>query len=693
MIAWLLASAAAASPEALHALRDEFGGWANRATAADRAADYDRACRQGWRPACAPEAWLDDAGRPDGARLAEVLAPFCERGDDLACFAMHRFAAPHLSPGDLVRRCDDGFAPACTAAAGIEERQARLERGCDGGDPLACHHLAEYEPDRLVDACEGGDGAACAGLADRDAGGRRERLEQACAGGFAEGCVAFAQAIEVPVEVSRDRVPDPADAALRGERHRALVRACDLGHAAGCTGAALDHHRGLGVPVDLAAAHDGFWDACQLGDGVACASLAEAILDRETEVFGITPRQLFERGCELDDRRSCRQARHFDRRQSFVARRLLKLGHTRVRPYLMVRPWLGGSGGLAATFRLPRVDEHTARRRIDLIVEPGFWDFTLGALDRRETPENFSTFSAQWRQEPVAGRPWGARAAVGSSVWQGAPIYDDEAIVAAVPGEPAEAFDLTTFVSRFDLERTVDRNPRLGVGLSLSSTTAWRSQARTEPEGTVGRAVLTLFRRAPTPEPQPLRGASSELSVYAGTSTSLGAGHVGVWFADARSIPVVTTSAHRDVLALVSDVVVGLRRGDVPGWLAHHHPPRLSPTVGSWQLLRGQPAALMRGVLPVRARAGVRWWIAEYHGLQRHLGFYVTPFVEAGVAVPDLQEPARSSWRSDGGLSATIAWRRRHALHFEALLISDLDNGGFTVAPSLVLQQVLDPWR
>ncbi len=709
---------AAADPGAergLHALRDEWGAWPNRATLDERDADYANACRLGWRPGCAPDRWRDDEGQPDPELLEAALTPACERGDVLACFAVHRFGpGPGFTTEQLYAQCEGGLAPACTMVAEAmhdadpERSRELLDRACAGTgvadaplprDPLACGRYGDRydDPVRLADACRSGDGRACASWSDHadDAAEQEARTLLGCEGGHAPSCLVVAASIEagLPAGPSLDRVPEPEEAQRRADRHDLLERACGLGELAACTEAARNRALGRGVPVDLPAAHDGYWDACQRGDGAGCVFLAEAILDRETDVFGVTPRQLYDRGCELDNSLSCVRSRTYDRRQRFATRRLLAVGYARIYPLITARPWLGSSTGLVAEVGLPRPGIHTIRRRVRLILDQGALDLAFNAFDRRATPENVSTFAGEWRQDPVVGKPWGARLAVGSQYWQGAPSYDDDALLEAVPGEATETFDLVTFVSRFDLERTVRDNPRIGVQLSLSSITAWSTLERETPEGSVGRAVLSVFRRAPTDEAMPMRGAASELSLYVGAASQLERGHTGVWLTDRRSLPVVRAGSGRPLISLTTDVAGGLRVGEVPDWLAHHHPPRLSPNLGSWQLLRGQPAALLRGKLPVRARAGMRWWIAEYHGLPRHVGFYLTPFVEAGTAVPDPAALTRTRWRSDGGLTATVTWRRRTTLHVEALLVSDLDDGGFDVVPSLLLTQLLEPWN
>ena len=694
----------------LHALRDEWRASTNRATLEERDTDYAQACRLGWSPACAPDRWRDDEGHPDPRRLVEVMQPPCDRGDVLACFAAHRFGPEALWSNDEIEaRCNDGLAPACTMLAEVlhdvdpELSRAALERACLGTvddaplpwDPLACGRYGErHERARLVDACEAEDGRACALLANNTEGDEREDwLHRACAGGDATSCHTVARVITeaLPDTPVLDEVPDPSQAQRRAERHRTLLRACGLGHLPSCTEAARDLASGRGVPVDLAAAHDGYWQACQAGDGAGCAWLAEAILDRQTQVFGVTPSELYARGCEMDHQPSCKKARRLSGQQRLSLRRLLARGHVRVLPIVGLRPWTGGTVGLTSTIDLPRVAVFEARRRVRITLEQGALDFTGRLLDRRATPENVSMFAGDWRQDAVAGKPWGVLLGAGAQWWQGAPRFDDDALQARVPGEATETFDLATVITRLDVERTATHDPRFGVQLSVAQVSAWDTKDRGASRGSVGRAVLTVFHRAPTPHPWPLRGGQSELSLYAGTSAE--GPHAGAWFSDRRAIPLVRTVAGRDALSLTSDVVAGVRRGDVPLWLEHHHPPRFTPNLGTWQLLRGQPAALMRGEAPVRARAGLRWGITEFHGLPQHLGFALEPFVEAGTVVPDLTRPRRTWWRSDGGLSATLTLRRRLAIHAEALLVSDLDDGGFDLAPSIVVSRVLEPWR
>lgn len=692
---------------ALHALRDEFHATSNRATPEELAKTYAAACQNGWRPACDPEQWRNVFGTSDPQRLSAFLEPVCEGGDALACYVLHRFVEPRFDDAALAAQCNAGFAPACTATPeGAPDRVSRLRRGCTGidgdlpfpTDPHACTALEAITGDAsvLVPACQQGDGRACRKWAQsaEDPEILRFRTSLGCDGGDAESCLGFAASYADRI-VDDDELPDPADAQARGARHAAIVRACALGNATGCTEAGFDRAQGRGVPIDLRAAHDDFWRACGLGDGAGCAALAEAILDGDTDAFGLEPRKLFDLGCNLGNPSSCRREKNFDREQRLKTRRLLRRGYARFLPFATVRPWLGGSAGLQFAVSLPKVDAYKARRQVSVLIEQGTLDFTFGVFDRRDTPENVSRFALDWRQIAVPGKPWGVLAAVGTEWWEGAPRFSDAALIEAVPGEATETFDLTTLVLRADMERT-GASARGGLRVSLSSISGWETEDRSVPAGTVGRLSLSLFRRTPTTVPQPMRGGASELTVYAGVSEGggleAGTPHVGAWFRDRRSWPLLRTRVGRDALSILTDLAAGVRQGDVPFWLGHYHRPRFSPNVGSWQLLRGQPVALMRGVAPVRARAGVRWWVGEYHGLAQHVGLYVTPFIEAGTVVPDLRQPQRTWWRSDGGLSATLTWRRRLAVHLEARLVTDLDNGGFEVAPSLMFSHLLEPW-
>lgn len=704
---------------ALHALHDEFEIGENRATEVELRADYAAACRRGWRPACAPAAWRV-AGERDVARLREVLEPECGQGDALACTVLGWHGGGPIGVDELLPICDRGFAPACTAAAGIvmgvegdvPRGTALYEKACRGvpepadaripTDPLACGFLGQVDDDpaKLETACLAEDGSSCAVWAPMaaDPAEQRRRLQLGCDGGFAASCLDFATDLGrdlPPDETTVDRVPDPADAELRADRHAAHVRACALGFGRGCTEAARDQRDGRGVPVDVTAANDAFWDACQGYDGAGCAALADAIVEGEAEGFGVPARALYQRGCDAGYGGACRSLKRFDRDQRFRLRQLAGRGYVRSVIFATARPWTGGTFGFTAAIALPKVDTITPRRRFTITLDQGAGDFTLGVLDRRETPENVSSFALDWRQDGTAEKPRAVLLAAGTQLWQGLPRFSDEALVTAVPGEATQTLDLATAVVRADIERTTLFGPRTGLGVSLAGMSGTRTDGDTASEGQVGRAVVSVRRRPQNTLPLPMQTSSSELSGYIGgtiNSPDADGVHGGAWFRDQRALLLIRTAGQRPTLSLVTDVVAGVRQGAVPFWLEHHHVPHFAPNLGNWQLLRGQPAALMRGDVPVRARAGLRWWVGEYHGLRRHLGFYVSPFIEAGAAIPNVQALDEAQWRSDGGLSATLTLRRRTAFHLEALIVSDLESGGYTLAPSLILQQLVDPW-
>ncbi|MEM6925832.1 MAG: hypothetical protein AAF602_02790, partial [Myxococcota bacterium] len=226
----------------LHALRDEWMAWPNRATEAERDADYDLACREGWRPACAPDTWRNASAERDPELLVAVLDPYCEQGDVLACYAVHRFGPePRFTPEQLFAQCEGGLAPACTYVAETVHQadtgrsRELLDRACTGTgvedaplprDPMACGRYGDRfdDPSRLADACRSGDGRACASWA-RHAESVAEseaRTALGCEGGHAESCLVLAATIQatLPIDPELDAVPEPEEAERRADRHR-----------------------------------------------------------------------------------------------------------------------------------------------------------------------------------------------------------------------------------------------------------------------------------------------------------------------------------------------------------------------------------------------------------------------------------------------------------------------------------------
>ena len=667
-----------AESQGLNALRREFQRYETGALPDELAQLYADACRRGWQPGCRHEEW--HRPEPSLQAMAEVLGPFCaESGDRTSCLAAGWRQPP--SEPELRTACVYGFAPACTElgslVVGKEPARARsLWKAACGQDVRACTELGLLDEDvsKLQEGCDGGDGSACQALAKLTEGEAAHGLHlKACELGHPRGCLDTARILGNEAALaadaySRGGVPDPAGAFNRSIRHEAHARACALGSGPGCYAHADDMLQGRGIPVDATAGQEMLLTSCNMEHGPACARLARRILDREALGYALQPRALYEQGCSYGHKASCNRFASFDKEQRRKPSQLVASGFLRLLPAITVRPYLGGSFALVGVVELPKVDAYLARRRVRFMIDSGAADYTFGLYNTQPTAENLTTLAVDWTQDP---RPWGLRVALGGELWEGAPFYGDDVGEQAWPVSPDGTYALSLVTTRVDVEQGELFGPRAGLRFSVgavgASSTVQGGEAN--PVG-LARGAVSVFQRGRIKLPVPMRGGWSELSLYGGFATGQQEQlHAGVLFTDRRSLPLLHGSTGRVALSLVTDALAGIRFGEVPGWLAHHHTARLAPNIGSWQLLRGHPAALMAGNLPVRGRAGLRWWVGEYHGFPQHLAFYVEPWIEAGAAVAQPASLPEAVWRADGGIAAIIAWRRRTSFRVEALWV------------------------
>ncbi len=234
--------------------------------AAMAAAAYERACRSGASRGCTALGVLFTQGRgveQDDAKAAALYARACDEGDAHGCTLLGVATAQGLGrPMDVAaaaalfeRACAAGDADGCRERAVLELATApaagrsALEPLCQGGDGVACDHLA-------VALLSGRGGPPDPARAVR-------LIRETCERGLPLACTHLAA-----LEREGRHVPhDKAGAAAR------LAKACEAGHAVACADLATMHGLGDGVPKDEAKARGLLERACELGLPVACARL------------------------------------------------------------------------------------------------------------------------------------------------------------------------------------------------------------------------------------------------------------------------------------------------------------------------------------------------------------------------------------------------------------------------------------
>jgi TPR repeat protein len=213
--------------------------------------------------------WMEESeARAPAARSVERMADACQRGDLEACADLglryekgHGVARDASRARELYRKaCDGGWGNGCMVF-GVARFQGSLD---ETPDPTAGIALLEK-------GCTLGEAQACviAGeLLFRGVSGRAdvpkagEFYASACRAGNIDGCVG-----EAMVLVNRG---------LHGKAVGMLRKACDEGHARGCSNLGILYEMGMGVPRELATAQELWRKACSLGSDDACSRVSRA---------------------------------------------------------------------------------------------------------------------------------------------------------------------------------------------------------------------------------------------------------------------------------------------------------------------------------------------------------------------------------------------------------------------------------
>lgn len=631
-------------PAALRALSLDRGPDEMRGTPADLEAAWADACRSGWRPACNPAAF----------------EPSCDAGDALRCLAEGWRTE---ETGDIGQAreifgtlCEGGLPRACGDLARVtpepERASARHAAACDAGVGSSCRAIS-----RVEQACTLGDGMGCL-----EAG----QPGESCALGHAQGCIAWAEGLSSTPETARQAVA-------------ALDRGCQLGSPAACTESASRLADGRGVPPDPEEASRRWITACEADHGPACRALAARILDGQAEGIAISARTLYQRGCDLEDRESCQRLARFALEQRRPPLEFVRDIDFRWFLWPNVRPYLGGSIAGVATLAVPAVDRSTSRSRLTLRFDTGAADFTFGAEDRFDQPQNHTFSSLDWTHD---ADPWGVLIGVSGLTWQGAPDFlDREESGSTWPDRPLDSFGLTATVNRLDVWHGRLFGPNTGLGLSLSSAIG--------EEDTHNRIALGLQHDRDPGDVFRMDAARLQLDGWIGTSVSGDTQAAGVVLEGNRALPLARGPGGHPHLALVVDGLVAARWGEVPRWLEHHAPARLGPDIGTWSVLRGQPATRLAASGLARGLVELRWSVGEYHGLPRPIEVFVIPFGEFAAAQRGVAE-GPVSWFGDAGASLAVSWGTHATVRADAMVVPG--NDGPAARFGLVLEQVVGPW-
>lgn len=641
---WLIASVALAfdgpSPQqaaALRAVNLDRGPDEMRGTAEDRADAWSAACQLGWRPACNPFAWTPTCtGTVDPVGCVAVGWASELQGDASAAVAAFTSA------------CDAGFARGCAEVARVREEPESQVAACDAGVGAACRWS-----DRPEDACRLGDALGCVAAGD---------LPRGCELGHGPACVAWSDTL----------AEDPA---LARSVIQVTERACALGSPEGCVRLGEGLLAGSGVPADADAASRIWWTVCDEGHGPACRYLAESVLEDEARGIAMLPRDLYQRGCDLGDAPSCTRLDSFgiDERRSvpaLVAATDLDWG---LAP--SIRPFLGGSVAVAGQLSIPRVGRRSSRRRLSLRVDVGSADFLLGLEDRYAETQDHNLYALDWRQK---GDPIGLLVAVGGFNWFGAPDFGDDPAAWAL--DPERQRDVNAAALRFDVLHERLFGPNTGVGLSISSLLSETSHSR---------AVLGITHDREPGDVVVMDAGRFDVAGWVGVSPESQAALGAVVTAE-RVQPLLRGPAGHPLLSLAVDGLASLRWGDVPDWLEHHAPARLSPNVGVWSLLRGQPASRLAGTGLARGRVELRWSLGEYHGLYEPIELFIIPFGEVAVVQRSFLDLTPVGVFGDGGASLALSWGDHTSFRSDLILVPEED--GLQPRFGLVLEQVLRPW-
>jgi TPR repeat protein len=162
----------------------------------------------------------------------------------------------------------------------------------------------------LDEACSGGDARACAfagrmwldgrGVA-RDVGRGIDALVRACDGGVALACIVGVRRLSQPLYARE--LPDASQLRARlGAEH-----ACLSGESGSCAEVGLLFYFGRnGFPRDRALAAQSYQRGCDLGAGLACNNLGDALAYADgVERDVVRSAAMFDRACRLGEAMGC----------------------------------------------------------------------------------------------------------------------------------------------------------------------------------------------------------------------------------------------------------------------------------------------------------------------------------------------------------------------------------------------------
>ncbi len=275
------------------------------ASQADLDAAYQAACDAGEALACA-RTW--DSGALHDA--AEALAEACENDHPAACLVVG-WSKAQMTPGIyhqespeaadaepfFARACDGGLERACVARGALYQLGVGVEK--DAETALSLH----------TTACQQGEMAGCRRLGalyhiglgvDRDLDKARKYYGEACESGYLAGCNSMGLVTHLSIDGSK---PDPPAAIAF------YIRACDGGHQSACGNLEKLYAAGMRPEEDPPGRLE-LWEAgCERGVAAACANggnLANDPLMGDAASLE-RARDLWTRGCDMDDSYSCGQ--------------------------------------------------------------------------------------------------------------------------------------------------------------------------------------------------------------------------------------------------------------------------------------------------------------------------------------------------------------------------------------------------
>lgn len=203
----------------------------------------------------------------------------CLDGDAAAC---HALADAHLAgehPPPSRRRVDRFYEGVCGTGhdASACMAAALFARACDAGDGGACAEVADLVRDRRVDgpgpagalyarACRAGHAPSCGRLGAPPSEATAATLREGCDGGAGAACFALGRA-HATGQLELDQA----------EARRYFERGCAVGEGRACAALADVEVRGLGGAVKRRAGTVHYRAACTAGIAPACLTLARHV--------------------------------------------------------------------------------------------------------------------------------------------------------------------------------------------------------------------------------------------------------------------------------------------------------------------------------------------------------------------------------------------------------------------------------